>query len=199
MCQFLETIQLNNGVFQRLALHEIRVQRAVNANFPSNLFSINLKSELFKTEFPTKGFYKCRVIYDTEIKLIEYQAYNTPVIQSLKILPTQILSLPYKLADRINYQAAFAQRGDCDDVILVKDGLLTDTSYCNIALYDGLNWVTPKTPLVFGVNRAQLLAENNIIEKDILLADLYQYSVVSLFNALNEHKSILIPIDKLHK
>jgi 4-amino-4-deoxychorismate lyase len=175
------------------------MKNAINAHFPAAQFSIELESELSKTNFPKQGLYKCRLIYDTEIKLIEFHAYHPPVIQSLKILPTQIPSLPYKLTDRANYQAAFAQRGDCDDVLLVKNGLLTDTSYCNIALFDGVNWVTPKTPLIIGVNREQLLSENKIFGKDIFLSEIQQYSFISLFNALNEHKSILISIDKLYE
>lgn len=198
MCQFLETIQLNNGVFQRLDLHQSRMRSAILLNYPTFDCNIDLKAELSKTDYPKDGLYKCRVIYDTEIRAVEFHSYIHPFIQSLKIVETQIPTLPYKLADRTDYQAAFAQRGNCDDVLLVKNGLLTDTSYCNIALFDGKNWYTPTTPLIYGVNRAQLLSESAIIERDIKLAELPLYSTISLFNALNEHKTILLPVSVLY-
>lgn len=197
MCQFLETIQLNNGVFGRLDLHQSRMKNAVMLNYPTRDFNIDLKAELIKTNYPKNGLYKCRVIYDTEIRAVEFHSYTTPTIQSLKIVETKIHSLSYKLTDRADYQAAFAQRAGCDDVLLVKNGLLTDTSYCNIALFDGQNWYTPTTPLIYGVNRAQLLSEGTIIERDIALIDMHLYSTISLFNALNEHKTLLIPISEL--
>jgi 4-amino-4-deoxychorismate lyase len=36
------------------------------------------------------------------------------------------------------------RRGACDEVLIVKDGCLTDTSYTNIALWDGHRWVLPR-------------------------------------------------------
>jgi hypothetical protein len=39
------------------------------------------------------------------------------------------------------------QRGNADEIIIVRNGLLSDTSYSNIALFDGTMWVTPKTHL----------------------------------------------------
>src|SRR5665647_2632970 len=101
---------------------------------------------------------------------------------------------PFKMADRTDYQNVFSKRDNCDDVLLVKNGLLTDTSYCNIALFDGVQWFTPKTPLIQGVNRAQLLADGRLLAKDIKLDELLNFQRISLFNALNEFGTIEIEI-----
>ncbi len=196
MCQFLETIQLCDGQFMRLSRHQVRLKRALFDFYP-NAVVPSLHDKLSETTFPTAGLYKCRVIYDAEIRLIEFQSYVHPVIRTLQVVETTIPSLPYKMADRMDYQSAFAQKGACDDVLLVANGLITDTSYCNIALFDGKNWFTPRLPLVQGVNRAQLLEEGILIEKDINLEELMNFQKIALFNALNEFKSIQLEISAI--
>ncbi|HZK69180.1 MAG TPA: aminotransferase class IV [Paludibacter sp.] len=196
MCQFLETIQLCDGQFMRLARHQSRLERAMADFYPTAIVPA-LSDKLGATSFPTDGLYKCRVIYDSEIRLIEFHPYVHPVIRSLKIVETNISTLPYKMADRRDYQDVSALKGNCDDVLLVKNGLLTDTSYCNIALFDGENWVTPLKPLIQGVTRAQLLEEGKLIAKDIKLEELMNFQKIALFNALNEFGSIQLEISAI--
>ncbi len=196
MCQFLETIQLCDGQFMRLSLHQSRLERAIADFYPTAIVP-SLSAKLAATRFPTVGLYKCRVIYDSEIQLIEFHPYIHPIIRSLRIVETDIPALPYKMANRQDYQTVSALKGVCDDVLLVKNGLLTDTSYCNIALFDGENWFTPRTPLIQGVNRAQLLEEDKLIENDIKLEELMNFQKIALFNALNEFGSIQLDISAI--
>ena len=62
--------------------------------------------------------------------------------------------------------------------------LVTDTSIANIALYNDGLWFTPKKPLLEGTTRARLLNAGKIIEKDIAVEDLNNYSRVALMNAM---------------
>ena len=198
MYQFLETIQLRDGKFKRLEFHQLRMRKALEEFYPTNTFP-DLKQILENDPFPTKGLYKCRVIYDTEIRKIEYIPYTLPVIQSLKIVETDLPSLPYKIADRSGYQKLVERKGICDDVLIIKNGLLTDTSFCNIALYDGKLWFTPGIPLLYGVNRAQLLAEGKLIEKDINVEELLNFQYIALFNALIEFGDIKLDISAINQ
>ena len=61
----------------------------------------------------------------------------------------------------------FQIRQDKDDILIVKNGLLTDTSIANIALYDGNDWYTPLHPLLKGTKRAELLDKGVLKEKEI--------------------------------
>ena len=45
---------------------------------------------------------------------------------------------------------------------MTKNGLLTDTSYCNILLFDETDWITPSQPLIKGVRRDYLLDQKMI-------------------------------------
>ncbi|WP_309546477.1 aminotransferase class IV [Hoylesella marshii] len=89
-------------------------------------------------------------------------------------------------------------KGVCDDVLIVRNGLLTDTSYTNIALYDGYQWFTPATPLLEGTMRASLLDSGMLIEKDILLSDLPHYQYIALFNAMIDMGELVLPISCVH-
>ncbi|NDP21252.1 MAG: 4-amino-4-deoxychorismate lyase [Paludibacter sp.] len=197
MYRFIESIKLQDGKFKRIDLHQSRIRKAFEAFFPNEKV-FDLAEFLSNSDFPTeKGIFKCRVIYNVEIRQLEFSQYVMRPINSLRLIGTEIESLPYKPEDRSLYNAAFALRGDCDDVLLVKNGLLTDTSYCNIALFDGNNWFTPQIPLLYGVNRAELLKEGKLIEKDIKILDLKNYQQIALFNAMIEFGELILDIDKV--
>jgi len=75
-------------------------------------------------------------------------------------------------------------RGERDDILIVRRGLLTDTSIANIALFDGKDWFTPKLPLLRGTCRTALIDSGIIKEKNIRPEELSSYSFVRLFNAM---------------
>lgn len=196
MCRFVESIQLNNGKFKRLEWHQVRLEKALEEFYP-NVPVFDLSEMLLQSSFPVVGLFKCRVVFDSEIRKIEFVPYQRREIRTLKLMETNIESRKYKFEDRTEFNTAFEQRGTCHDILLVKNGFLTDTSYCNIALYDGTNWFTPSIPLLYGVNRAQLLAEGKLIEKDIKTAELMNFQSVCLFNALIEFGDLKLEISSI--
>lgn len=108
---------------------------------------------------------KCRVIYGREIEEITYTSYQIRPVHSLQIVYSDDIDYTYKSTDRSVINELFARRQEQDDILIVKNGLLTDTSIGNIALFDGNEWYTPKQPLLKGTRRASLLAMNLIKEK----------------------------------
>ena len=196
MCRFVESIKLKDGVFYRLKLHQERLNKAFASCYPAEC-PISIFENLNQSAIPQEGTYKCRIVYDVDVQLLEFVPYKRREINSLKLVQTDLESSAFKLEDRTGYNAAFLQRADCDDVLLVKNGLLTDTSYCNIALYDGENWITPHIPLLYGVNRAELLIENKLIEKDISVEELKNYQKIALFNAMIEFGEMVLDVDKV--
>jgi 4-amino-4-deoxychorismate lyase len=197
MCRFIESIKLLDGVFYRLEFHHKRMNICSDLFYPE-ANPVDLQSALNDSHPPQTGLYKCRVVYDSKIRKIEYRPYLKREINSLRIVQVQIESLPYKKADRSDFDRAFAMRGNFDEVLLVKNGLLTDTSICNIALFDGVSWFTPSMPLIYGVNRANLIEEGKMIERNILLDDLKNFSHIRLFNAMIEFGDIELEIGNIH-
>ena len=196
MSRFIESIKLKDGVFYRLNFHQQRLNKAFETFYP-NEEPIRVYDSLIQLMIPAEGFFKCRMVYDTELIETEIIPYVRREIKSLRVVEMNISTVPYKPEDRTSFNEAFARRNDCDDVLIFRNGLLTDSSYSNVALYDGNDWFTPKTPLIYGVNRAELLQNGKLIEKDISITDLKQYQQIALFNAMIEFGEIVLDIDKV--
>jgi len=89
-----------------------------------------------------------------------------------------------KYANRERLDALFAQRGDADDVLIIKNGFVTDTTIANIAFFDGKRWLTPASPLLEGTTRQRLLDEAKIVEEEIRIQDVARFKQVALMNAM---------------
>lgn len=193
MSLLFESIKLKDGQFYRLPYHQQRVDTAFATLFPGDE-PISLYESLSSRILPAEGIYKCRIVYDDIVHSVEFTPYVRRDIRSLRLVATDMPSCAYKLEERSGFQQAFAQRGACDDVILVRDGLLTDSSYSNIALFDGTTWFTPSTPLLYGTNRAELLHEGRLTLRDIPAAELHHFTQICLFNAMVEFGELILPV-----
>jgi 4-amino-4-deoxychorismate lyase len=164
-----------------LSFHQERVRRSAYA------FGLTDFPDLQRIVIPKeaqKGRYKCRVVYRERIEEVECTPYQARPVQSLALVNADHIDYACKYEDRALINAAFAERGVADDVLFVKNGLLTDTSYANIALWDGIRWLTPKQPMLQGTRRAQLLEQNRISMANIFVTDLYKFEKLALFNAM---------------
>lgn len=194
--QFVETIKIKDGEAQAIVYHQERMERTLRHFFPSLCNATSMPS-LEKLVAPTADmdFYKARVVYGEQgVKDITYAAYAMREISSLQVVENDAITYDYKSTDRSSLNALVAQKGDCDEIIIVKHGLLTDTSFTNLAIYDGKHWITPKRPLLLGTKRAALLDKGIIQEADITLNDLRNAVKVSLFNAMIEFGEREVPI-----
>ncbi len=196
MSRFVETIKLNDGVFYRLKFHQKRVNKAFETFYPDEE-PIKLLDILNQTLIPQEGLFKCRIVYDSETSQLEFMPYTRREINSLKVVVMNLESKTYKPEDRTAYNEAFAQRGDCDDVLISRNGILTDSSYTNVAFFDGKVWFTPRKPLIYGVNRAELLEKGKLIEKEIKVDDLKHFQQIALFNAMIEFGEIVLDINSI--
>ena len=196
MCRFVESIKLKDGVFYRLKYHQERVNNAFETFFPDEE-PINVFDILNTIVLPLEGIFKFRLVYNADVIFLDFSPYVRREIKTLKLVETNIDSMPYKFEDRTLYNDVFAKREQCDDVLLVRNGWLTDASYCNVALYDGEKWITPKQPLIYGTNRAELIATESIIEGDIKAEDISNFKKICLFNAMIEFEELVLDINSI--
>ncbi len=179
-----ETICVQQRQFSKLLpYHKARLNRTRAALWPAS-GPIDLSSILIIPDAVGPEKYKCRVTYGSEIVNIEWEKYQYRTIQSLRLVEADAVDYAYKYKNRDALNALHAQRGECDDVLIVKNGLITDTSYANVAFFDGIAWYTPAQPLLPGTQRAFLLDEGVIVSREIRVDDLGQYGAVKLFNAM---------------
>ncbi len=132
------------------------------------------------------GLYKCRVIYAKNVLHAEFHHYIPRPVRRLKLVVDDAIDYAWKFEDRSALNHLFAQKGDCDDVLIVKNGLLSDSSYSNLAFYDGSSWHTPETPLLRGVQRERLLRDGLLHTASIRVEDLKAFSKIALINAMLE-------------
>jgi len=173
----LETIKIEDGQVVNIDWHNKRCNQS-----RLELFGEEKKIDLNNSiKAPKEGLYRCRIVYDKEIKFIEYIPYKPKKITSFKIIKSQ-LDYAYKFNDREALNRL--HRKDYDEIIIEKSGFLTDTTIANIAFYTQEGWITPKTPLLKGTVRAKLLYENHLIEKNIRKEEITNFSHFALMNAM---------------
>jgi len=183
MSRFIETIRLKDGVTSDLSYHEERMNRSVEEVLHSNQ-KFNLEETLSSINLPPKGLNKIRLVYDEEIRLVDVTPYKQKDIRQLKIVYDNAISYYYKFENRIELENLFSQRDDCEDVIIIKNYQVTDTSYANLIFRKNNQWFTPKTFLLNGATRKRLLEEKIIFEEKITINDIYRYEKVKLINAM---------------
>ncbi len=196
MCQFIETIRYEDGEFHNLKYHQNRFEKTVRT-FDLDI-ETNLESYLYKDELSDDKLYKYRILYNRKSLSIYTEEYIKKSINSLKLVESDLdYSFKYSNRDRIN--KLLSKKDNCDDILISKNGLITDTSYCNVALLNSESWFTPRSPLLKGTMRNKLVEERIILEKDILVDDLSKYSKIALFNAMIPwYNKICISMSDIH-
>jgi 4-amino-4-deoxychorismate lyase len=102
---------------------------------------------------------------------------------TLELVMAENLDYGYKYLDRsaLNNLKAKSQ---ADDIIIVQDGFVTDTSIANLVFENDRGFFTPQKHLLPGIKRESLLAAGVIKLKNISAADLKDYTRVRLINAM---------------
>lgn len=199
MCLLLETIKVKNKELQSLDFHNERLNRTRRELFGTKDILL-LEKTIKVPENLGDGVFKCRVLYGNEIEKIEFQPYQIKEIRSLKIVDGGQINYAYKFADRQNIEKLQAESLslNAQDILIVKNGLLTDTSYANIVFFDGEKYFTPSTPLLKGTKRSQLLQKQLITERKIHVQDIQYFLFAKLINAMIDlEESPIIPISDI--
>lgn len=185
MCLLLETIRIENGLIRNLKYHQARINHAqkelLNCTDRLDLSEIIVSELTLNIE---ENIFKCRITYMKEIDKIEFLPYQIPAISSLKLVIDDEIDYTFKFSDRSRLIASFDKRAECDDILIVKEGLITDTSYANVLFYNGKEWLTPAHPLLKGTQRASLLDRERIRVADIRPKDLKHFEKARIINAM---------------
>ncbi|HMQ00423.1 MAG TPA: aminotransferase class IV [Cyclobacteriaceae bacterium] len=185
MSRLIESIKLFNGELYNLAYHQQRVDKTLQELAFST--TINLASGIQVPQDLQNGFFKCRVIYDNHgIAHISFEPYQIRPIHKLKMIVADDLNYEFKWEDRSALNNLLNKRGEADDILIVKNGLITDASYANLAFRKADRWYPPIKPLLKGTMRKKLVDEHIITPIDISYTDLHLFETCKLINALLE-------------
>ncbi len=189
MYPLLETIRIARIRPENLEGHQQRMDASYKELFNKhNPFSLKDIINLPQHLSPEK-VYKCRVVYGETNYKITYSEYTAPHVRTLKLVHSHHLDYHLKYADRNILNKLKNSHPTFDDVLIVKNGLITDTSFSNIALLSYSRWHTPAVPLLNGTQRQALLREGLLISTHIRPEDLFRYQGFRLINAMRPFKS----------
>lgn len=183
MYPLVETIKVINGIPQNLIWHQRRYDFSVKSIF-GHTSEIKLQDILKIPDQFSKGVVKARLLYNDKGFDIEFRHYILFPVRSLKIIENDAIDYSFKYTDRSIIQKMLFEKGEEDDILIVKHGRITDTSIANIVFYDGNRWFTPEFPLLKGTAREKLLSQNRIILRDISLEDLNFFTHFRLINSM---------------
>lgn len=205
---FLESIAYQQQSPRLLHFHLARIECTIQhfahlipgsfstKSSPSFSYFSYIKERLISYSPPHNGemnrLYKGRFLYhpgNPGEETMEFLPYEIKSIATLHPIDSDI-DYRFKYSERSALNALYEMRGEQDDILIIKDGMVSDSSYTNIVLFDGKEWVTPSTPLLKGVERKNLLVSGLIREKRIAYADLPHYRSFKLINALRPFSEV---------
>lgn len=172
---YFETIKCEDYEVFNLSYHNKRIAKTIARNFDLSEYISPLNEKLLR----------CKVIYNSdEIIDIKYFEYKKKEIKNFKIIKNDKIEYSKKYLNRNSLNKLFEQKESCDEIMIFKNSLLTDTSIANIAIFYDNSWITPKKPLLNGTTRQRYINSGFIKEADITLAMLKNAKKIALLNAM---------------
>ena len=172
---YFETIKCEDFEIFNLEYHNKRVANTIGLN-------INLQEYIYP---PSEELLRCKITYnDYEVLNVEYFPYIKREIKSFKLIFDDEISYNKKYLNRENLDNLFSKKDSADEIIIIKNGIVTDTTIANIAIFYENIWLTSKNCLLNGTTKNRLLEEKFLIEKDITPKMLKDASKIALMNAM---------------
>ncbi len=185
MYPFFETIRYINGKAENLYFHQDRVNHTLLQSGAKKSVALHHVIDTCENKPSCVDIvYKCRVKYDLMGRYhVGFELYTIKQIKSLSIVDIGNQSYPYKYSNR-DWLNQLLKATGTDEVLLTQNGLVKDATYANLAFHNGLKWITPKEPLLYGTRRAQLIQDGIITEEIVTVEGLHQFTVVKPVNAM---------------
>lgn len=183
MCLYVESLKFENGRLHHIDLHNKRINETRFSLF-GQADVVDLNQAIQIPDNLNDFIYKCRVVYSKSgIELTEFLPYQARIIKSLQLVENNDIDYFFKKEDRSEFELMAANK-TADDILIVKNGYITDTSFSNIVFFDGEKWITPATYLLNGTQRQFLLEQKKIEQKKIRPQDLSFFEYAKPINAM---------------
>jgi 4-amino-4-deoxychorismate lyase len=191
---FLESIKVKGGNYFNLEGHSRRIERTCRNFFGSPPgFSLSL----VLPPAPSEGLFKARVIYSKVLRSVELEPYFFPEIKKAILVRADGVSYPWKYLNRGVFTGLKAN-AEADEIIIVKNGLLSDSSRANLVFENSEGLFTPESPLLKGVKREELMGQGRLAARRIGPDQLGLYRKIYFVNAMIDlEDNVSIPLSSL--
>ncbi|MDE6139644.1 MAG: aminotransferase class IV [Alistipes sp.] len=167
----IETVRWCQGRYHLIGLHRQRMERTCRELYGTSCEDIG--DWLAPVPENMRGMtVKCRITYDIAIRSVEFEPYTPKRVESLQLVDGGTIDYHLKFSDRTTLDLLAERRGSADAVIIVKDGLVTDTTYSNLVFQAGDKLLTPSRPLLRGVMATHLIESGRVIPADLTPDDI---------------------------
>jgi 4-amino-4-deoxychorismate lyase len=196
MSQFIESIKVEDQKAFLLDLHQKRVNDTF-AYFGKDS-SINLEKIFKDLALDEDGFFKLRIVYDLEKKFrTQLIPYAVSEIANFQLVENNSFDYSFKSEDRKEFEK-MKTKSKAEEIIIVKNNHITDTSFSNLLFLKDRTWFTPTTFLLNGVQRQNLLKNKKIKETEITLNNIKDFSHFQIINSMNDFDDMFVyPIDRI--
>ena len=190
MSQFIESIRVEDRKLHLPDLHQQRVIRTFEHFAKEN--SIDISKIYQDLQHDGEGLFKLRIVYDFE-KVLQTQLipYAISELHSVRLVENNLYDYAFKFSDRTILEN-MRREAKSDEIIIVKNNRITDTSFSNLLFKKGKTWYTPSTFLLNGVQRQHLLKTKKIKETEITVQNLREFSHFQIINAMNDFDDMFI-------
>ena len=199
MSLLLETIRFKDGKAPLLAYHQHRMDNSASVLL-KGASAPKLTDHLPVPSGFRSGVVKCRVIYDAIIQKVEWNHYHPRKIGSLTLVRSDAIRYDHKFVNREEINRLYATVAPAEEILIIRQGRVTDTSFTNVAFLDGGIWHTPSNPLLDGTRLTSLLDLGVLVKADIDEWDLSHFQKIRLFNAMIPwEEAIEMNIESIHE
>lgn len=182
MCLLTEAIRIEKRKLFNLEYHQARFDKA-----RLELLGLNERIKLSEAiKLPddiTDEVYKCKIIYSSKIHSIEFILYNKKLPKTIRLVHDNEIDYSYKYENRDRLKELLQNSG-ANEILIVKNGMITDTSRSNIVLKRKDLFITPASFLLDGTMRRFMLDKKMIQEEIITVSELHQCEKLYLINAM---------------
>ncbi len=194
MSQFIESIKIKNQKAQLLTYHQRRMNQTFKHFGKEN--PLDLEVIIKDLNHDENGLYKLRIVYDLNGNFrTEIVPYLFGKIKDFELVENNKIDYAFKFENRTEFNE-MKKNAEGQEIIIVKNNHITDTSYSNLLFLKGKTWYTPTTYLLNGVQRQYLLDKKKIKEIEITLDNIREFTHFQIINAMNTHDNDFIyPID----
>lgn len=190
-----ETLAVVDGVAQNLDYHQQRYQNSLSIFYPTRAYQvldftrlIPLALMSYSAQYQPEdlpNLLRCRVDYNATHYQIGFFPYVKKSYHAFSPVVCDNIDYSLKYTNRQKFADLLTQKGNADEILIIKNGYVTDCTIGNLIFRQQGEWFTPSTPLLQGTQRAKLLEYGMISERLIRLQDIDKFEEVRLINALN--------------
>lgn len=199
---FVESVRISRGRMMLAAFHERRMFDTCMETYGN--FNLPPLSALEIPDWCRSEEVKMRIVYGKELREVSFMKYERRAVKSLKVVEAgHDVDYHLKYADRSCLERLYALRGECDDILIVRNGKICDTSYTNVILTDGSRMIVPSTFLLPGVMRSWLISEglagvDDLDISSILPDNRWGFTHIMMINAMMPPESaITVPLESV--